>query len=998
VYSKLTLFFAISIASLVPAPNGTAQSPPPKVTQAPAASAATGLATIRGTIADPTGALIPGSTVTVANASGKTVATVTADSAGNYEVHNLPAGTYTVAATYPGFAPFVSQPIAITPGQNKRVNVAMAIQVEQQSVVVSDDTPTVSVQADSNSSSLVIKGADLDALSDDPDELSNELSALAGPSAGPNGGQIYIDGFTGGQLPPKSSIREIRINQNPYSAEYDRLGFGRIEILTKPGTDKLHGQFFIMGNDSSFNTGNPFTPVVPPYYSYQYNGTLNGSLNKNTSFFISAEHRSINNDSVYDTTTAGCINDSGICPSFGDTQYASNGAISNPRSRTNVQPRFDFQIGKKNTLTVRYQYYHDGESGNLGSSQLPSEQTASVTNDNNLQISDTEVISDHIVNETLFQYNRILSTSTPLSTLPTISVASGFSTGGSSSQSAHDHTDRWEFQNLTTMSLGKHAVKFGTRMRDSRDANFSNSGFNGTFAFDNTADYLAAIANHNVAAPIELTYSSPSSQKSVVANVFDAAAFIQDDWSFNPRLTLSGGLRWESQNHIADHSDWAPRISMAYALDGKAGKQAKTVLRAGYGIFYDRLGIGNFLAIDRSVLQDQLSIKDPSSSCFANSLTTIDQSLCGSASSANAPPRTTYQVAPNYRSPYTQQFGVSIERQLNKKQTLTVTYLRSTGVHQLTQINRNAPYFPDYEASKGVLFEYLPEGIFKQNQMIVNTNARFSNNFSVFGFYTLGFANTDGSGGSVASDSLDLSKDYGRAAFVSHNQIILVGNYVGPWAIRLNPFLIAQSGKPFNITTGTDLNGDYIYNDRPGVVSSTSCSTPNSMQYLRTSYGCLDTMPVSGETIIANNTGNGPAAVSLNLRLSRTFGMGPKLANTGNSTNQGGPPGGGGGRGGPGGGGPGGGFGLGGFGGGGGRPPGMGGPVNTRKYNLNLSVSAQNLFNDIDYGAPVGKVTPPGDLLSGETNPFGRSNSMQTGFFTSGAATRRVFLQAVFSF
>ena len=119
--------------------------------------------------------------------------------------------------------------------------------------------PTVSTDAGANANAIVLKGSDLDALSDDPDELSNELTALAGPSAGPNGGQIYIDGFTGGQLPPKSAIREIRINQNPFSAEFDQLGYGRIEILTKPGTDTLHGRVFGQGNDNVFNTGNPFT-------------------------------------------------------------------------------------------------------------------------------------------------------------------------------------------------------------------------------------------------------------------------------------------------------------------------------------------------------------------------------------------------------------------------------------------------------------------------------------------------------------------------------------------------------------------------------------------------------------------------------------------------------------------------------------------------------------------------------------------------------------------
>ena len=152
----------------------------------------------------------------------------------------------------------------------------MTIEVETQKVQVSDTAPTVDVNPSSNAGAIVISGKELEALPDDPDELQSDLQALAGPSAGPNGGQMYIDGFTAGQLPPKSSIREIRINQNPFSSEYDKLGYGRIEIFTKPGTDKYHGQFFALGNDSAFNSANPFAGSEPPYYSTQYSGNIGG--------------------------------------------------------------------------------------------------------------------------------------------------------------------------------------------------------------------------------------------------------------------------------------------------------------------------------------------------------------------------------------------------------------------------------------------------------------------------------------------------------------------------------------------------------------------------------------------------------------------------------------------------------------------------------------------------------------------------------------------------
>jgi hypothetical protein len=453
VYSKLSYFLAVPLIATSLAATGAAQTATPATpAQTPAASGATttGPATIRGKVADPTGALIPGVSITVSNSKGQTVATGTADAAGSYELHGVGPGTYAVTATFQGFAPFVTQGIVLGAGQVKRIDITMAIETTQQTVTVSDETPTVSIEADNNGNAMVLKGDDLKALSDDPDELSDELSALAGPSAGPNGGQIYIDGFTGGQLPPKSSIREIRVNQNPYSAEFDRLGFGRIEILTKPGTDKLHGQFFILGNDSSFNTEDEFAPSHQPYDSYQYNGTLNGSLSKTASFFISAEHRSINQLAGYDAVAAGCPAD-GDCPALpGMTAYASSGAIANPRSRTNVSPRFDFQIGAKNTLTMRYQYYHDSESGNLGNTALPSEATNETTNDNSIQISDTEIISEKIVNETKFQYDRAVSDTSSVNSAPTITVSSGFSTGGSTSQSVHDHTDRWEMDNMTT--------------------------------------------------------------------------------------------------------------------------------------------------------------------------------------------------------------------------------------------------------------------------------------------------------------------------------------------------------------------------------------------------------------------------------------------------------------------------------------------------------------------------------------------------------------------
>ena len=195
-------------------------------------------AMIHGQVVDPSGARIPGAKITATDVAGGNTTSATSDALGNFQIKNLTPGDYLIEALAAGFAPFESTTITVAAGQAKRVDIVMAVAVAQQNIVVSDEAPEVNVEAGGNVSAVVLKGSDLGALSDDPDELANELAALAGPSAGPNGGEIYIDGFSGGELPPKTAILEIRINQNPFSAEYDRLGYGRTEILTKPGTEK----------------------------------------------------------------------------------------------------------------------------------------------------------------------------------------------------------------------------------------------------------------------------------------------------------------------------------------------------------------------------------------------------------------------------------------------------------------------------------------------------------------------------------------------------------------------------------------------------------------------------------------------------------------------------------------------------------------------------------------------------------------------------------------
>src|ERR1700693_732283 len=470
ILANLILAILISATLIGLAAPASAQSPAPSSTQS---STTTG--TLRGQVTDPSGAVVPSATVAVL-VSGGQPHSATTNRSGNYEIGNLAPGKYTVTANAQGFAVFVQNDVDVAAGQVAQFNVMLDINVEKEKVNVQEEGPQLDVNPANNASAIVLRGKDLEALPDDPDELQSDLEALAGPSAGPNGGQLYIDGFTGGQLPPKSSIREIRINQNPFSAEYDKLGYGRIEVFTKPGTDKYHGQFSVEGNSSAMNSRNPFLGAAAqqPYDSVIYMGNIGGPINKKASFFFNVQRRNIDEIAVVNTPAL----DANL------NQIQLSESVPNPRTRSNISPRIDYQISTNNTLTARYQFYRDTQqNAGVGGFTLPEAGYDTTSTEHTVQISDTQILGSRAVNETRFQYLRDNSGQNPLSMVPTINVQGAFTGGGSSGGTETDHVDHYELQNYTSVSQGKHFLKFGGRLRTTHEVSMSSAGFNGSFTF-----------------------------------------------------------------------------------------------------------------------------------------------------------------------------------------------------------------------------------------------------------------------------------------------------------------------------------------------------------------------------------------------------------------------------------------------------------------------------------------------------------------------------------
>jgi hypothetical protein len=942
------------------------------------AASQTATGSLRGQVVDPSGAAVAGATVMVLPAQGAAI-TATTNRDGSYEAKTLLPGKYTVQVFATGFAQFEAKDITIAAGSAAVLNVHLSIEEQKEKVEVRENAATLDTSGAGNANSITITGKDLEALSDDPDEMQDELTALAGPSAGPNGGQIYIDGFTAGQLPPKSSIREIRINQNPFSAEYDQLGYGRIEILTKPGTDKFHGQFMVHGTSDAFNAKDPFIGGAeqPSYHSILYNGNIGGPLSNKASFFFNIDRRNTNDISVINTPAL----DANLDP----IQFTQG--VENPRTRTNLTPRLDYQLTPSNTLTVRYQYYRENEQNDgIGQSSLPSQAYNSLDTEHTVQISDTQTLGEHVINETRFQYVRSNSAQTVLDTTPSINVSGAFTGGGNSLGNLLETSGGYEIQNYTSIAKGKHFIKFGVRARIDRDSTDKTLGFNGSFTFDSLTAYQTTeqgLAAGETPAQIRANGGGAVQFAQTVGNSFvgdsyaDLGFYVQDEWKIRPDLTASYGLRYEWQNQLGNNGGLAPRVGIAWGLGKNKQGTPKAVLRAGFGIFYNRLKqqyIEQALLLN-GITQQSFVVTNPD--FFPNLPTPAEL-----AAAQTSP--TIYQIAADWKTPYIMQSGITLEKQVTRNANIAFTYLNSRGIHALMTRNINAPLPPAFDPSDRPLggddnvYQYDTAGDFKQNQFIVNGNVRMGSKLSLFGYYTLNYARTNTSGvTSFPSNQYDLALDYGRGAFDVRNRLFFGGTISLPYMFRISPFLAASSGVPFNVTSGVDANDDSVFTDRPSYSQfQTALANAEAAGTIRSGVN-FDCRPPAGQTEISIYCGQSPARFALNLRLSKTFGFGKKAQSNAAGGGQMG-----GGTFGRGPGGP---------GGGRGNRGGMfgGGDSSGQRYSLTLAVSARNIFNNVNVGTPIGVITSP---------IFGESISQPVGPGSGLYSNRRIELQATFAF
>lgn len=965
---------------------------------------------LRGTVIDETNAYIQAAPLSLDDGKGQKY-TATADDHGRYRFTVKP-GEYTLTVEVEGFAKF-AQPIDLTSKQAALFDVKLKVALAEK-VEVSDNSAAISTEPDKNLSAITLTEKDLQALPDDPDELLQTLKQMAGAAGGGDDAAVYVGGFRErGQLPPKEAILRININQNPYSAEYSEPGSTRIEIITKPGADTYHGGFNINFNDESLNARDAFATFRAPFQYRRYGGYFSGPIIRNRwGFFFDLQRNETDGNDYVNAVVLDPI-------TFLPTSYTTT--VVTPQRSLNFSVRSDYLATKQHTIGVQFRHsQNESTSGGGGGFALPERGVRSSSSENTLRLSLLTIASEHAVNEMRIQLSHRESMTRALSSAVAINVLDAFNGGGS--QAFSDNSNRnLDLTNNLTYTHGSHTIKAGVRAEAAQYNNLNRSNFTGTFTFgqDFERDALGRVVTGADGASIPISpidlysrveqgilgyhpsqFSINKGDPFIGFSQWQYGFFALDDWKVSQRFFLSYGARQEFQTHLGDKLNFAPRLSIAWNPD----KARKSTIRAGSGIFYTYLDSGITSETIRLDGGHQQQFVVPQPLFFENIPPGLE-----SGTTPRLP--TTRQKAAGLNDPYTIMGSVSYERQLPLKMFGSASYTWTRGVHLLRTRNINAPTafenglpvvpFP----GEGPILQYESTGLSTRNQVQINVRTGFSQKVTLFSVYTLAsmHSNTD-SANTNPANPYDLSTEWGRASGDVRHNFFIGGQITALWGVRLNPFIIASSGRPFNILTGRDNNRDNQYSDRP------SFATAGEPGAIVTRFGTFNPDPLSGEQIIPRNFGQGPGFVSVNLGVSKTFGFGPppnnfpgmsanqnaqqggqnqqanrqgqnqragnRGGNTGGNTQN---------RGGAGGGG----FPSGaavaamrggGGSGGGGNMMMMGGGGDARhKYNMTFSVTANDMFNHVNLASYNSVLTSPLFGLSngtvGSRGPFGGGGS-----------------------
>jgi hypothetical protein len=752
---------------------------------------------VSGTIADQTGAVLPNVQVELRSADGQPRATTTGES-GQFQFSPVAPGRYDIVASFDGFQTTTLQ-ITVGSRPPAAVRITMPLAGIAQEITVGTAAADVRADATSNLDSSIVDEQALQNLPIFNDDVVGTMSRFLDSSAiGTNGVMLIVNGVEVNSLTlPASAIQQIKINQDPYAPEFRQPGRGRIEIITKPASQRYSGTGHIVFRDASLDAKNAFAVEKPPEQRRIADAFLGGPVlrSENTAFTFSVKHDSEDTQSVVLAT---------------DPSGLVHANVANPYREALGSGSLTHQLGKANTIVISGSYDDEIQRNQgVGGVTLPSAGLDWHSVEQDTIYNQLTVITPTLLNQIRVLIGNEYETWTSNGAAPKIIVLDAFTGGGA--QADRSRTEHHlQLTDIVSWTSGRHTMKAGFQIPDLSRRRFDdNTNTAGTFYFSSLPDYMAS-------RPYSFIQQAGNGHIVLLEKVF--GGFAQDEIRVRPNLTVVMGLRYDWQNYFHDSNNVSPRGSIAFA----PGSSGRTVVRAGAGLFYDRSGPGpiqDLLKYDGMRLLRYV-VTDPG---------------YPSAFSASSPigvePPGVVRFAPDIVIPFSFQYSASIERQLRKGTSASVTYTGTRGVDQFRSRDINAPLPPLYlsrpDPAYGVVREIESAGQARTNSVQFTVKGQFAPRSTGSVQYTWSKAMNDTSGVNwQPPNGYDLSLEYARADFDQRHRFDFIGTFnQGSWA-NLGVALALYSGRPYSIVTGHDEFNTGTANARPAGVARNSAEGP----------------------------------------------------------------------------------------------------------------------------------------------------------------------------
>lgn len=772
-----------------------------------ASSPAWAQVSMKGVVLDPSGALIVGASVELKPDGQAAERSTRTDARGKFEFRSIVPGTYEIHVQYPGFNP-LAESIQVGRSTPHALKLVLAIATERQQSTVTAETQGGGVETSENANAVSLSGPLLGTLPILDEDYLAALSRFLNPAdVGTAGTSLIVNGVEAENVSVSSSaIKEVKINHDPYAAEFARPGKGRIEVTTKSGASKYYGNLNFLFRDSVFNARNAFSLVKPSEQRRIIDGAVGGPLgrSKTTSFLISADYNVENLQSVvFAIGPSGPIREN----------------VPSPTRNELFSAQIDHKFSDTNRAALLFSHKDDtARNGGVGGFTLPEAGTNDKIGQERFVYSQEITLSPSLVNQFHLLADYDYASTTGLQASPKIVVQGAFIDGGAQTDDSRDE-EHFDLNELLLYSHGKHLLKMGVDVP-----------YWGRVGIDNRQDaagtfYFSNLANYEAQRPYSLTLQQGDTHLAFFEKVL--GVFIQDDYKVRSNLMVSVGLRYDWQNIFSDHDNFAPRVSFAYS----PSKSHKTVLRGGAGIFYDRIGhapVSSLLYSDpesyllyfsgerlRKYVITNPGYPEP----FSPGNPLIDQ------------PVSLVRLDPNFHTPSILQYSFGLERQVAKKTTLDVTYIGSRSFHLLRSRDLNQPLPPFYEARPdpaiGVLQQFESAGRGADDSIEITLRRQVTKYFAGMAQYRLGWAR-DNTGGIwyFPPNSYDLSGEWGRSDTDRRNRFDLLGTLRPGKLLNLGVALSFYTGAPYTITTGFDEYNDGRADARPPGVPRNSLQGP----------------------------------------------------------------------------------------------------------------------------------------------------------------------------